>query len=122
MARLALLTLAMLAAGCPSAESDDYPIGGGGGGGGPGGPKTDAGTGDGGLTDGQTAIHGRVCLLTDLRQFVNPMVCAATGAGGLSVSLGGSMPVLTGADGSFTIAAQDASNILWRVTGMNLVT
>jgi len=121
MARLALLVLAVLAAGCPSAGGgDDYPIGGGGGGGGTSGPR-DAAGGDGG--DGQT-IRGRVCLLSDLRRLIDaaPGDCATTGAAGLAVSLGGATPVSTAADGSFSIPAQAGTNLAWRVTGLDLVT
>jgi hypothetical protein len=124
MARLALLALAALAAGCPSGgEGDDYPIGGGGGGGGVGGPRIDGGTGDGG-TDGQPTIRGRVCVLSDLRRLINaaPGDCATIGASGLRVSLGGATPVLTAADGSFAIPAQEGTNLAWRVTGTNLIT
>lgn len=126
MARLALLPLALavLAAGCTSAGGgDDYPIGGGGAGGGTSGPRTDGGAGDGGV-DGPAVLRGRVCLVSDLRRLIGaaPGDCATTGAGGLTVSLGGSMTVLTAADGSFSIPAQDGSNLAWRVTGMNLVT
>jgi hypothetical protein len=125
MARLALLTLAALAAGCSGGGGDDdYPIGGGGTGGGTTGPRTDGGTRDGGGGDGQATIGGRVCLLSDLRRLIGaaPGDCAATGAAGLAVSLGGSTPVLTAADGSFTIPAQEGSNLSWRVTGAGLIT
>ena len=126
MARLALLTLAVLAAGCPGGggDDDDYPIGGGGGGGGTTGPKLDGGVGDGGVTDGGPAITGRVCLLTDLRRLTGslPADCATSGASGLAVSLGGGTPVLTAADGSFTIPAREGTNLSWRVSGTTLVT
>jgi hypothetical protein len=124
MARLALLTLAVLAAGCPAGDGDDdYPIGGGGGGGGTTGPRTDGGVGDGG-TDGPAAIGGRVCLLSDLRRLIDAMPgdCATTGAAGLQVSLGGGTPVLTAADGSFKVPAREGTNLAWQVTGPNLVT
>jgi hypothetical protein len=122
MARLALVTLAVLAAGCPAGDGDDdYPIGGGGGGGGTSGPRTDGGIGDGG-TDGPAALRGRVCLLTDLRRLTSAMPgdCATTGAGNLQVSLGGGTPVLTAADGTFTAPAREGTNLAWQVTGQNL--
>ncbi len=127
MARLALWTLAVLAAGCPSGGGgdDDYPIGGGGGGGGTSGPRIDAGGGGGGDGGtGGTLISGRVCLLSDLRRLINAMTgdCAATGAAGLQVSLGGSMPVLTAADGSFKIPAREGTNLAWQVSGVGLTT
>lgn len=126
MARLALLALAVLAPGCPAGDLDDYPIGGGGVGGGPTGPgRTDGGIGGDAGTDGAPGLlSGRVCVVSDLRRLVNaaPGDCAATGANGLTVVLGGSAPVLTGPDGSFTIRAQEGSNLAWRVTGLNLVT
>ena len=123
MARLALLLAAALAAGCPSGGGgDDYPVGGGGGGGGGGGPRTDAGDGDGGV-DGQTLIGGRVCVLTDLRRLINaaPGDCASSGAGNLSVSLGGGSPVLTAGDGSFAIPAQPGTNLAWQVQRLNAI-
>jgi hypothetical protein len=124
MARLALLALAVLAAGCPAGgEGDDYPIGGGGTGGGTTGPRTDGGAGDGG-TGGPGTISGRVCLLSDLRRLTGaaPGDCATTSAGGLRVSLGGSTPVFTSASGSFTIPAQEGINLAWRVTAPDLIT
>lgn len=126
MARLALLLLLAVAAGCPAeGGDDDYPIGGGGGGGGTSGPRTDAGTsdgGDGGGTGGGT-INGRVCLLSDLRRLINaaPGDCATSGAGGISVSLGNSAPVTTQADGRFSIPAQEGTNLAWRVSALNLM-
>lgn len=125
MARLALLLLLALAAGCPAeGGDDDYPIGGGGGGGGVSGPRTDAGTGDGGDGGGTgTTINGRVCLLSDLRRLINAMPgdCATSGAGGISVSLGSSAPVTTQADGRFSIPAQEGTNLAWRVSALNLM-
>jgi len=120
VARLALLLGAALGAGCPSGGGgDDYPVGGGGGGG-TGGPRTDAGDGDAG-TDGQVLIHGRVCLLADLRRLISaaPADCAPSGAEGLSVSLGGASPVLTAGDGSFTIPAQAGTNLSWQVSKLD---
>lgn len=126
MARLALLFLLALATGCPAeGGDDDYPIGGGGGGGGVSGPRTDAGTGDGdGGGTGGTTINGRVCLLSDLRRLINaaPTDCATSGAGGISVSLGSSAPVMTLADGSFSIRAQEGTNLAWRVSRLGLMT
>jgi len=126
MARIALLLIAVLTAGCPADGDDDYPIGGGGGGGGgTTGPRPDGGGGggDGGI-DGQALISGRVCLLSDLRRLINmaPGDCAATGASGIRVSLGDSMPVLTGADGSFSIPTQAGTNLVWQVSRLNLMT
>lgn len=130
LARLLLLTPAAaatltLGAGCPSAgDGDDYPIGGGGTSGGTSGPRSDGGTGGDGGTDAQPAIRGRVCLVSDLRRLTGelPGDCAATGAGGLRVALGGAATTLTGPDGSFTIPAQDGTNLAWRVTGPQLIT
>jgi hypothetical protein len=126
MARIALLLIAVLTAGCPAGGDDDYPIGGGGGGGGGTTPQPDAGGGGGGDggVDGQVLIGGRVCLLSDLRRLVNmtPGDCAATGANGIRVALGDSMPVLTGADGSFSIPTQAGTNLVWQVSRLNLMT
>lgn len=61
-------------------------------------------------------FEGRVCLLTDPR---DPVSCAATGAGNLTVHLGSANAVTT-ADGTFTIAASGATP--WTVTGAGIVT
>jgi len=124
MARLVLLLV--LAAGCPGGggDDDDYPVGVGGGGGGTTTPGDlgDAGTGDGGI-DAAVQLTGRVCLGSDLRRLVNalPTDCAGTGANNLGVTLGASAPVLTAADGSFTIPEQAGSNLSWTITGAALI-
>lgn len=125
MARLVLLLV--LAAGCPGGgDDDDYPVGVGGGGGGTTTPGDlgDAGTGDGdGGIDAAVQLTGRVCLVSDLRRLVNalPTDCAGTGANNLGVTLGLSAPVLTVADGSFTIPEQAGSNLSWTITGATLI-
>lgn len=123
MTRLAVLALAVLAAGCPSSDIDDYPIGGGGGGGGgPSGPGRDASTGDA-SGDGQALISGRVCVVNDLRRLLNalPTDCRTTGANGLSVVLGDSAPATTAQDGTFAVPAQQGTNVAWAITGATVV-
>jgi hypothetical protein len=125
MARLGLVLLLVLAAGCPAGGDDDYPIGPGGGGGGSVTPGSGGGSGDAGTDgDGGTQITARVCLVSDLRRLINaaPGDCAGTGAGNLGVTLGGSAAVLTNNDGSFTIPDQAGSNLSWTITGATLVT
>jgi hypothetical protein len=122
MKRAVLVLVLGTLSGChmTSGSGDDYPVGGGGGtalGGGGGGG---GGTGDGGLIDGTTGdagtlINGRVCLLTDLRRVGDATACAATGAGGLTVSLG-TRTALTGTDGTFAIIAPAGNGLVWRVT------
>lgn len=104
-----------------------FPVGGGGTDGGltfpdTGGGNVDARVGDGGLDAFVSPIDanefvGRVCLLTDVRDF---QTCASTGAGGLTVRLGTSTTT-TGDDGSFTIVGQSGSGLVWRITGANIV-
>ncbi len=60
-----------------------------------------------------TELAGRVCLLSDARQ---PSSCAASGADGLSVTLG-SQTVTTGADGSFTMMRPTGTGLVWFVSG-----
>ncbi len=76
-----------------------------------GGTTTDGPTGDG------TGIAGRVCLVSDLR---NLSTCAATGADGLTVTLG-SETATTSADGSFTIGTPGGSSLVWHVSGTGIV-
>lgn len=85
------------------------------------------GSGDGGSPggfDGGGAIKGRVCLASDpraLTEVVSPTACASTGAGGLTVYLGGSNAT-TADDGTFTIAAPGAtSGLVWHVEGPGIV-
>jgi hypothetical protein len=63
-------------------------------------------------------FSGRVCLLTDARDFLS---CSTTGAGNLTVHIGGSV-ALTAADGTFKIAAPSGAASTWSVTGTNIVT
>lgn len=123
MARLALVLCAVaLAAGCPGGSGDDdYPIGGSGR---PGGNSGTGGADDAGVdgsTDGGRPISGRVCLLTDLRKLVNPADCAPMNANNLQVALGAAPPVTTTGDGSFTTTEQVGTNLVWTVTGGQLV-
>jgi hypothetical protein len=114
--RLACALLVFLAA-CPAQGGDDYPIGPGGGVGGTGSnglvdaPPSD-GDGDAGGT-----ILGRVCLLTDLRRVAQ---CSDTDAGGLTVTLG-TETATTGAQGDFEIVTPSGTNLVWRVSGLNVV-
>jgi hypothetical protein len=117
--------LLVVAAACGD-DGNMLPIGGGGNDGGfgfPDGTVIDStGASDAGtdamvaLTDANQFV-GRVCLLTDPRVL---NVCASTGANGLTVRLGTGIAVTT-ADGSFTIAGQSGSDLVWRITGPNIV-
>lgn len=112
--KLAWLIVAV--AGCHPAAGDDYPVL-------PGGDDTQGG---GGIprdavtddsTDASSTLAGRACLLTDLR---DPGSCAATGAGGLTVTLGGETAT-TADDGTFTLARPVGSMLVWHVTGATIV-
>jgi hypothetical protein len=76
----------------------------------------DAGIGDASQGDG-SAILGRVCLLSDLRDLAG---CAVTGASGLTVTLG-NQTAITAADGTFIMPAPSGSTLVWRVTGTGVV-
>jgi len=115
----------VLLAACGS-DSDMLPGGGGSGSGLP-----DSGTGgtidsrivDARVIDGSPLLidaavfSGRVCLLTDARDFDT---CATTGAGNLTVHIGASSAV-TAADGTFKIAAPATAANVWSVTGSSIV-
>lgn len=77
----------------------------------------DARVADGTVAPFDAAIlSGRVCLLTDARDFDT---CATTGADNLAVHIGGNS-ALTAADGTFKIVAPTANDV-WYVTGTNIV-
>lgn len=103
---------------------DMLPVGGGSSGGFPdsgGNSQVDARMIDAKLADAKplaidaALFNGRVCLLTDARDFTS---CATTGANGLTVHIAGNAAV-TAADGTFTIVAGTGA---WSVTGSNIVT
>ncbi|MEO8846901.1 MAG: hypothetical protein ABI591_05700 [Kofleriaceae bacterium] len=111
----AALILILLAA-CQAKDGPEFSIGGGGGGGGGGGQggvdafvPRDAGLGD--------VVTGQVCLLTDARK---PSSCATTGVGGYTVTLDGNS-ALTEPDGSFLIDSPTSSNLMWSVSGADIV-
>jgi hypothetical protein len=117
--------LVLFLAACGS-DPDMLPVGGGSGNGLP-----DSGTGgtvDGRLIDARVIdgaplaidaaiISGRVCVLTDPRDFQS---CSSTAAGNLTVHLGGNV-ALTAADGTFKIAAPAGAAATWSVTGSSIV-
>jgi len=59
-----------------------------------------------------------VCLAGDARLLTG---CATTGAGGLTVTLGGKTAT-TADDGHFTIATPSGTNLVWQVSGTPIVT
>jgi hypothetical protein len=85
---------------------------------GPGGTGTGSAARDAGAIDapgdGGSAITARVCLVSDLRRVASlvPADCAATGAGGIAVTLGGQRAT-TAADGGFSIPREAGSNVAW---------
>ncbi len=109
------LATALVLAACSSNTTDNLPIvpGGGGPGGGGGGTHDAAVDGNDG---GQLA--GRVCLAADPRDLVT---CAATGAGGITVTLGTAMTT-TSDDGTFAISAPQSTNLVWHASGTAIVT
>lgn len=109
-----LPALALSLLGCKDNGIPNLPVNPGPGGPGGGGPGVDAAS-DG--TDGGPTLVGRVCLLADARDFTT---CQLAGAGGLTVALG-TATAITADDGSFTIAAVAGTNLVWRVSGGNIV-
>lgn len=112
MNRAALI--AVLLAGCQPEPKDFPPLGGGGGG--PGG-GAGGGNNDAGIDALQNPLSGRVCLVSDLRKLDE---CAATGADGLTVTLG-SYETQTEVDGSFIIEGSQGTSVAWKITGTNIV-
>jgi hypothetical protein len=106
----------MLFAAC-TPDSTTYPIGGGpGGGAGGNGSGSDSGT----TTDANMdVIEGVVCVLPDPRDF---STCLAAGAGGITVAVGASSTAVTNDDGSFTIATPTGTNLVWSVSGSDVMT
>jgi hypothetical protein len=125
--RLVFGLLALTAAAACGDDGNNFPVGGGGNDGGFTLPDTNGGggsdaSGDAGADALVAAIDanqvvGRVCLLTDVRDFET---CATTGAGGLTVRLG-MATASTSDDGSFTIDGQTGAGLVWRITGPNIV-
>lgn len=62
-------------------------------------------------------IDGRVCVLTDMRRLTT---CLESGVGGIMVTLG-TKSAVTAVDGSFTIDMPTATQLVWRVSGTNIV-
>src|SRR5215468_4128708 len=94
------LALAVALVACKDPPVDDYPVLPGHGFGVPG------GTAD--------AIAGRVCLvMADPRALAT---CAETGAGNITVSLGG-VTTTTAANGAFTLVPPAGSNLVFTVSG-----
>ncbi len=112
--RAALIVI--LLAACQAKDGPDFTVGGGGGGGGGGGHGgADAFVPlDGSLGD---VVTGRVCLVSDARQ---PNLCAMTGVGGYTVTLDGHT-ASTQPDGSFLIDSPTSSNLMWSVTGTDIM-
>jgi hypothetical protein len=110
-----LLILA-LAACKTTDDGDDFPVNPGGGSHGTG-EIIDAAPIDAPSPDGGGTLNGRVCLVTDLRG----LACAATGAGGIVVTLG-TKSATTTANGAFSIGTPGGSNLVWRATGAAIAT
>jgi hypothetical protein len=106
----------LLLVACKEPSNDDFPVQPGGPGGS--GDRLDASTLDAFDPDAGMQINGRVCLVTDLRA---PLACAATGAAGITVTLG-TRTATTAADGSFKIAAPSGTGLVWRTSASDLVT
>ncbi len=103
-------------AACKQGTGDDYPINPGGDDTGNFHPQADAPMADQSTIDGDSMINARVCLLGDLRS----PTCAATGAGGIGVTLGSSQAV-TADDGSFSIISTGGTNQVWQIGGTGIV-
>jgi hypothetical protein len=108
----------MLFAAC-SPTDPTYPIEGGGDDG-AGGNGSGGGNGCNSNIDANPdVLSGLVCLMPDPRDF---STCFATGAGNISVSVGTLAPVLTADDGSFTIDTPNGTNLVWTISGSNVMT
>lgn len=111
------LALVMLLTACHGSGDDDYRII-------PGGddtiivPRPDAPPEPDAPGDGGATIDGRVCVLRDARDLTS---CEPSGVGGLEVRLG-DQSATTGDDGTFTITTPTGTDLVWHVTGSNLVT
>jgi len=117
MWRVLLLAVLVVVACKPASDDDDFPVVPGGSGPGGTGTLPDAPEADALDFDALQVIVGRVCLVADLRALTT---CAAAGAGGLTVTLGTSSTTTTG-NGAFAIMAPSGTNLVWRVTGLNIV-
>jgi hypothetical protein len=96
------LALILIVAGCAADAGDDFPL---------------LTGGDSLPAPGQSGVvSGRVCVITDPRNLTG---CAASGAGGFTVSLAGSTAT-TGTDGSFRLAAPPTASEV-SVTGAGIV-
>jgi hypothetical protein len=110
------VALVLLLVACKEGDGALYPINPGGGGGGNNGTPPDAAAlGDGA---GSGGLAGRVCLIADARQ---PTQCASSNAAGFTVTLDGNTAT-TSADGTFTIASPQSTNLVWQITGTDLET
>ena len=106
--------LVLVVVGCHP-TGDDYPVAPGGAGVGGGLPHFIDAAGD--SSDGGPMLLGRVCVMTDPRDQTS---CAATGAGGLTVTLGTSIAT-TADNGTFSIAQPSSSTLIWDTTGSTIV-
>jgi hypothetical protein len=123
-------TVVLLVAACGSSDSTTQPVAPGGntdGGSFSSPDSSTSGSVDAGSSvgyDGAGVISGRVCLASDPRmmtELISPTACASSGAGGLTVYLGGAN-TQTNADGTFAIAAPGStSGLVWHVEGPGLV-
>lgn len=109
--------LAILAACNAGDGGDGFPVSPGGPGPGGTGMMLDAAAIDAPNLDALPMIAGRVCLVSDLRALT---ACAATGAGGITVTLG-TRTAITADSGAFTIMTPAGSNLVWRATGLGVV-
>ena len=105
-------------AACKQGAGDDYPINPGGDDNGNFHPQADAPAADQALGDGSGMLTGRVCVLADLRQ---PTMCAGTGAGNITVTLGTAMAT-TADDGMFSLVSPGGTNLSWTIVGADVVT
>lgn len=110
----AIAALLSICAACGGDDVELYPINPGGGGPAGGVNRVDASVENG---DSGVQISGRVCLINDAR---NPTSCSASGAGGLTVTLG-TRTATTMTDGTFTITVMTGASNVWHVTGTGIV-
>ena len=114
---VALAVAAAASAACTNAGEDNLPVNPSGGPFTPAAGKVVVGGGGGG-GGGTAVVQGRVCVIQNDASALGD--CAAKGAGGLTVALGGSTTT-TADNGTFSMPAPQGTNLTFHVTGANIV-
>ena len=115
---LVALAVAATSAACTNAGEDNLPVNPGGGPFGPVTGKVVVGGGGSGSGSGTALVRGRVCVIQNDAAALGD--CATSGAGGLTVALGGATTT-TADDGTFAMPAPQGTNLTFDVTGAGIV-